>query len=227
MEKVEGINPVVEALLAGRKIHKILLARESRVISKLASERAVPVVKVRRKELDRISSRHQGVVAYCEKRRYVSLSKVDGKFFIILDELEDPQNLGSILRTADGAGVDFVIIPRRRGVGLTPAVAKVSAGAIEWVPVVKTNIGKAIDILKRKGVKIVGTSPDAPTPYFDSDLRGKVGIVIGSERKGIRKMVEKKCDELVNVPMKGRISCLNAAVVASILMYEKVRQESL
>ncbi len=239
MERIEGINPVLEALRAGRAIHKILLAREAegahamREILALARRRGVPVHAVSRDALDRNTDtqKHQGIVAICTEIGYLelddALARVRGSpFLVILDGIEDPRNLGAVMRSAEGAGVHAVIIPEKHSVGLTPAVAKASAGAVEYVPLVKvTNIANETLRLKRMGIKVVGADANAPLNHFDADLRGPIAFVIGGESSGIRRLVRERCDFLVKIPMLGHISCLNASVVAALLMYEKVRQE--
>ncbi len=235
---------MLEALIAKREIHKIFVAsgidenEVTRHIFALAREQKVPVVRVDKKYLNTLTSiRHQGVVALCAEHGYDYMDLADilrtlkesGKapFLLILDELEDPHNLGAILRSADGAGVDGIIIPKRHSAGLTPAVAKVSAGAIEYVQVARVvNIATAIRRLKDEGIRIIGASEDAKKVYFKVDMRGAVALVIGGEGSGIRRLVKESCDELVRIPMSGHISCLNASVAASLLIYEKLRQDS-
>lgn len=239
MALIEGRNPVLEALLASYPIHKILIARgieqneTVRRILETAGRKGLPVREVNRRELDRMTAaKHQGVIAVCEERKYSSLREIisraqergESPFILILDEIDSPQNLGAILRTADAAGVHGVVIPERRSAGLTPAVAKVSAGAIEHVPVARANISAVIDEAKRSGIRIFGADSEAKGYLYDADLRGAVAFVIGSEAHGMRRLVKEKCDMLVRIPMKGHISCLNASVAAAVMMYEKVRQ---
>lgn len=241
-EKIEGKHPVLEALRASRQIKSILIAQESLQdeaiceIVKLAGEGGVPLRRAARRRLDRISSTkaHQGVIAFAPARGDSSLESVmrsavqknEPLFIILLDGIEDPQNLGAVLRTADAAGVHGVVIPRKKAAGITPAVAKVSAGASERVPVVTSNIAAAVDYLKKSGARVIGASMEASSVYYKVNLRGPVAFVIGGESSGIGRLVKEKCDLLVKIPMKGKIPCLNAAVTASLLMYEKVRQES-
>ncbi len=238
MERIEGVNPVLEALRAGRRCNKILLARGAersealRQILTMARERGVPVQTVSKEALDRVAmTKHQGIAALCAERSYQELDGVlsgikGSPFLVVLDGMEDPRNLGAILRSADGAGVHAVIIPEKHSVGLTAAVAKASAGAIEHVPVVRvTNTAAEIVRLKRMGIRVVGADADASLSLFDAELRGAIAFVIGGESQGIRRLVKERCDLLVKVPMLGRITCLNASVVAALLMYEKVRQE--
>ncbi|MBE0517351.1 MAG: 23S rRNA (guanosine(2251)-2'-O)-methyltransferase RlmB [Methanophagales archaeon] len=243
MDRVGGRNTVLEALIAKRKIYKIFVASGidendvTRRIFSLAREQKVPVIRVDKKYLNTLTStRHQGVVALCAEHGYgytdieeiLRKLKEGGKapFLLILDELEDPHNLGAILRSADGAGVDGIIIPKRHSAGLTPVVAKVSAGAIEYVQVARVvNIATAIHRLKDDGIRIIGASEDAKNVYFEVDMRGAVALVIGGEGRGIRRLVKEKCDLLVRIPMRGHISCLNASVATSLLIYEKLRQD--
>jgi 23S rRNA (guanosine2251-2'-O)-methyltransferase len=240
MALIEGRNPVLEALLASYPIRRILIARgierneTVRQILEIAGKKGLPVQEVNRRELDRMTAaKHQGVIAVCEERKYSSLEEIinraqergESPFILILDEIDSPQNLGAILRTADAAGVHGVVIPERHSVGLTPAVAKVSTGAIEHVPVARANISAAMDEAKRSGIRVFGADSEAKDSLYDADLRGAVAFVIGSEAQGMRRLVKEKCDVLVRIPMKGHISCLNASVAAAIMMYEKVRQE--
>ncbi len=238
MERIEGINPVLEALRAGRKCSKILVAHgleksaSLRQILALARERRVPVHAVSRSVLDRSAlTKYQGIVAMCMELVYQELDDVLAKikgppFLVILDGIEDPRNLGAILRSADGVGAHAVIIPEKHSTGLTAAVAKASAGAVEYVPVVKvTNIAAEIPRLKKIGIRVAGADADAKLSLFDAELRGPIAFVVGGESQGIRRLVKERCDFLVRIPMLGRISCLNASVVAALLMYEKLRQE--
>jgi len=240
MALIEGRNPVLEALLASYPIRRILIARgierneTVRQILEIAGKKRLSVQEVNRRELDRMTAaKHQGVIAVCEERKYSSLEEIinraqekgESPFILILDEIDSPQNLGAILRTADAAGVHGVVIPERHSVGLTPAVAKVSAGAIEHIPVARANISAAMDEAKRSGIRVFGADSEAKDSLYDADLRGAVAFVIGSEAQGMRRLVKEKCDVLVRIPMKGHISCLNASVAAAIMMYEKVRQE--
>ena len=178
------------------------------------------------------TSGHQGVLAKVASRDYVSVEDIlkvardsgEAPFIIILNELTDPQNLGSILRTAEGLGVHGIIIPKHRACGITPTVAKISSGAVEYVRVARvTNIARTIDELKKEGLWIIGADMDGKN-YFEVDLTGPVALVIGGEDKGLGKLVKKKCDILVKIPLRGRITSLNAAIAASILGYDILRQ---
>lgn len=241
-ELIIGKNPVLEALKSGRDMNKILIAEgaqkgQTGQIIQLAKENGVIVQSVPRKKLDQLSSEgsHQGVAAYVAAYQYAELDDLfqlakdreQDPFFILLDEIEDPHNLGSILRTADAAGAHGVIIPKRRAVGLTATVAKASTGAIEYVPVVRvTNMTRTIEELKEKGVWIVGTDASAKTDYRNMDATMPLGLVIGSEGKGMSRLVRETCDFLVSLPMAGKVTSLNASVASSLLMYEVFRKRN-
>ncbi len=238
--QIEGRNPVLEAFRSGRTVEKILIARTSRegsileIIQK-AKERGVVVQEVDRRRLDELSmtnGAHQGVIAFVTPYSYVEVedilkqasAKNEPPFIIILDEITDPHNLGSIIRTAECCGAHGIIIPKRRAVGLTPAAIKASAGAIEFMSVAKvTNISDTIDKLKDHGIWVVGADMEGDL-YTSKDLTGPIALVIGSEGKGLGRLVKQKCDFLIRIPLKGRISSLNASVAAGVLMYETARQ---
>lgn len=237
---IEGRNPVIEALKAGREIEKILVAEGAtegsvKKILAMANEQNIIVQKVVRAKLDQISTadRHQGVVAYVAAYEYADLDDVlnrveergEKPFIILCDEITDPHNLGSIIRTADAVGAHCVVIPKRRAVGLTAVVAKTSAGALEYVPVCKvTNLNQTIEMLKKRGLWIAAAEMDGTVEYFKADLKGSIALVVGSEGQGISRLTKEHCDFLVRIPMKGSVSSLNASVAASILMYEVFRQ---
>jgi len=240
---IEGRNPVMEALKAGREIEKILVAKGAnqgsinKVVGK-AKDKKIVVQYVERNKLDSMSETgsHQGVIAIASAHSYKTIDDIlqlakdknEDPFIIILDEIEDPHNLGAILRTAECAGAHGVIIPKRRAVGLTSIVAKTSAGAIEYIPVAKvSNIAQTIDILKEKGIWVFGADMSGENNYFDKDLKGPIALVIGSEGKGIGRLIKEKCDFLVKIPMMGRVDSLNASVAASVLIYEVLRQRGL
>jgi len=238
---IEGRNPVLEALRSGRTINKILVSKGEREgsikqIIALAREKGIVVQEVDRFKLDSMSATrgaHQGVIALAAAKDYVETddilaiaeSKGESAFIIILDEITDPHNLGSILRTANVVGAHGVVIPKRRAIGLTPTVSKASAGAVEYVPVARvTNIAQTIEYLKTKNIWVVGTDASGGKSFFESDLKGPVALVIGSEGEGMGKLVKEKCDFIVNIPMKGQIASLNAAVAGAIVMYEILKQ---
>lgn len=234
-----GKNPVMEALRSERDINKILIAESSQrgqmqQLIQLAKEANVIVQFVPKKKIDQISDEnHQGVLAYVAAYQYAEMDdlfaaaekKNETPFFLLLDEIEDPHNLGSIMRTADAVGAHGIIIPKRRAVGLTATVAKASTGAIEHIPVVRvTNMARTIDELKEKGIWIAGTDASGKQDYRQFDGTLPLGLVIGSEGKGMGRLVRDKCDFLVNLPMAGKVTSLNASVAAAILMYEVYRR---
>lgn len=240
-EVIIGKNPVLEALRSGRTIHKVLLSEAAnkkveQEIMKQAKKKQTIVQKVPRKKIDQIADGiHQGVLAYVSAYSYQSvgdiLNKAEEKqelpFIMILDELEDPHNLGAILRTADAAGAHGIIIPKRRSALLTQTVAKASAGAIEHMPVARvTNISRTIDELKERHVWIVGTDETGEKDYRTLDGKTAVALVIGNEGTGMTRLVKEKCDWLIQLPMQGAIPSLNASVAASLLMYEVYRKRN-
>jgi len=242
LEKLEGRNPVLEALKSGRSINRIFIAKGEREgsinqIIALARQKHIIIQEIERAKLDSMSQTfaHQGVIALTAAKDYVDVDDIlkaaedSGRppFIIILDEITDANNFGSILRTANAAGVHGIIIPKRRAIGLTAAVSKASAGAIEYVPVARvTNIVQTIEYLKKQNIWIVGTDSSGDAAYFDRDLTGPVALVIGSEGEGMGRLVRESCDFVVNIPMMGQITSLNAAVAGAIVTYEIVRQRS-
>ena len=234
-----GRNPVAEALRSGRPIEKLFIARglRGRVIAELrqlAGRNGVPVEEVPRVKLDALAGtpKHQGVVAQAGEVGYGELEQVfqraaerqEPPFVAVLDGIEDPRNLGAILRSAEAAGVHGVVIPKRRAAGLTATAIKAAAGAQVHLPVVRvTNIAVLLDELKQEGLWVVGADPEAGQTYFQAGLRGPVAVVIGGE-SGMRRLVRERCDILVRVPMYGRVSSLNASVAAALLFYEIRRQ---
>lgn len=242
-DTIEGRNPVIEALKSGRPINKILLAgdigRHTAVaqILNLSQARGIPVEYVTRRVIDESSttSAHQGVIAYAAAKEYISLEDLltisrernEPPLYCILDGIEDPQNLGAILRTAEASSIHGVIIRSRRAVGLTAAVAKASAGAIEYVPVARvSNISQTMVTLKRNGVWVVGIDPAGKIDYSQVDFMLPTAIVIGSEGKGLSDLVKKTCDFLAAIPMLGKITSLNASIAAALVMYEALKQRS-
>ena len=240
MDKIEGRNPVMEALKSGREIDKILVAKGTRggflteILAK-AKDKGITIQYVDRQKINEMSgsNAHQGIIAFVAAYKYahfgdiIEIARNKGKdpFILILDRIMDPHNLGSIIRTADAVGVDGVIIPKRRSASLTAAVAKSSAGAIEYVPVARvSNIAQTIDRIKEKGIWVAGAHMDSAKEHYNTDLKGPLALVIGSEGKGISRLIKEKCDFLVKLPMIGEISSLNASVAAAVLMYEVFRQ---
>lgn len=236
---IEGRNPIIEALRSGREIDKILVARGDRngsivkIISD-AKKKGIVIQEVDRAKLDSMSQtkNHQGVVAYVATAEYVTVDDIldlakekgEAPFIVIADEITDPHNLGSVLRTANAAGVHGIIIPKRRSAGLNSVVAKTSAGAVEFTPVAKvSNIAATIDKLKKENVWIVGADMDGDRTIYTHDFSGGVAIVVGSEGNGISRIVKEKCDFLVRIPLLGEITSLNASVAGALMMYEVVR----
>lgn len=239
MSDVIGRQPVLEALRSKQEINKLLVAKGQkqgsiREILALAKERNVIVQEVDRSVLDKISenSNHQGVIAQIAEIRYWELGELLAKsrsenwapFLLLLDGIQDPHNLGSILRSAEALGADGVVIPKRRAVGITSTVMTSSAGAANYVPVCRVvNIASTIDTLKKSGYWIVGADM-AGAPCYTQDLTGPIALVIGSEGSGLSRLVREKCDFLSSIPMRGEINSLNAGVAAALLMFEVVRQ---
>ena len=234
-----GRNPVTEALKSGRDIDKILIlkgAAEGSVskITALAKERGIPLVRTEKQALDRLSHglNHQGVAAYVSAYSYKTIDDIIEKarqqseepLIVILANLEDPHNLGAIMRTAECAGAHGVIIPKRNACGLTETVAKTSAGAIEYVPCVRvSNIVRTIEDLKSRGFWIAACDMGG-AEYYNTDLTGKLAVVIGSEGEGISRLVKENCDFTVSMPMVGKITSLNASNAAAVLLYEIRKQ---
>lgn len=209
-----------------------------RSIIDLAHQRGIPVIYLEKESLDRITKRgqHQGVIAILKETHYANLKEIlnrtkqesEKALLLILDGIQDPQNLGSLIRTGLGCGAHGIIIPKDRAVGITPAVAKVSAGAVSHMSVARvTNIATTIDDLKKEGIWIYGASAEAKDRIFDLDLTMDLAIVIGAEGKGIRPLVKRKCDRLFSIPMKGPVSSFNAAVSGGMILYEVLRQRIL
>lgn len=238
--QLEGRNALQEALKSGRTVDKVFIAagETDRGLQRLAAEAkeaGAVVVPVDRRKLDAMSftRAHQGVIALVAAHVYYSIDDIleeaashgEAPLIVICDELSDPHNLGAILRSAECAGAHGVIIPKRRSVGLTATVAKASAGAIEYMKVARvTNINNAIAELKEKGVWIFGTAAEGSIPMYQANLTVPAAIVIGNEGDGMSQLVRKNCDVMLNIPMKGHISSLNASAAASILLYEALRQ---
>ena len=241
MDIIVGRNPVIEALRAGRRINRILIENNVEKhgsigqILQLAKNSHIEVEYTDRHSLARYSSTgsDQGVIAFAEAKGYlhlgdlleVSSKKGEAPFYLVLDGIEDPHNLGAILRTADATGVHGVIIRERRAVGITPTVIKASAGAVEYVPVAHVNnISQAIITLKKNNIWVIGVDMNGKVDYTAVDFRLPTSIVIGSEGKGLTDLVVKRCDMIVSIPMKGKISSLNASVAAALVMYEAFQQ---
>ena len=238
---IAGRNPVSEAIRSGRPIDKILVARGEKTgavvgILAKAREKQIPVKEADRVKLDFLSGSapHQGIIALAAAKEYSTVEDIlayaaekgEPPFLIVLDELEDPHNLGAIIRTAECVGAHGVIIPKRRSVGLSYTVGKASAGAVEYMRVARvTNIANLLDDLKKQGVWIYGADMNG-TDYTQCDMSGACALVIGNEGKGMARLVREKCDVIVSLPMKGHINSLNASVAAGILMYHALKSRS-
>jgi len=239
-QMILGRNPVIEALKAGRLIEKILVqygVKGSAIerIRHLAKQHNVPCVEASKQKFRELESDEitQGVVALVGTQQYVEVQDLlvvagrrgEAPFLLVLDEIEDPQNLGALIRTAECAGVHGVVVPKYHAASISPGVARASAGAIEYMHVAKvTNIAVCLDRLKEKGIWVVGAAIDGDRLFTDIDYTMPVALVIGSEGKGIRKLVREKCDFLVKIQLYGRIASLNASVAGALLMYEVVRK---
>jgi len=239
-EMIAGKHPVLEALRSGREINKIWIADGAQKtltqpIVAEAKKSGIIVQFVDKRKLDSLAPgvTHQGVVAQAAAFAYVDVEEIlerakqrdEIPFILLLDEIEDPHNLGSILRTAECTGVHGVIIPKRRAAGLTATVLKTSAGAAEHVPVARvTNLAQTIDKLKEAGVWVAGTDVSASQDVYKMKFDMPLVVVIGNESKGMGRLIKEKCDFLVKLPMLGQLNSLNASVAAGVLMYEVVRQ---
>ena len=239
-DQIEGRNSVLELLESGKDINKIFVTRGEKhgsinKILAIAKEKRIIVVEKDKKQMDEMAQEenYQGVIAIVPPFEYVEIEdilnvakeKQEDPFVLILDGIEDPHNLGSIIRTAETAGVHGIIIPKRRAASVNSTVNKTSAGAVEHMKIARvTNISDAIEELKQAGLWICGTDISAEKYYYNQDLTGSIGIVIGNEGKGISEKVKKNCDFNVKIPMKGKITSLNASVSTGIIVYEAVKQ---
>jgi len=241
MAYIYGLNPVLEALKANRRpIEEIILAEGNRParlteLLNFARQKKVLVTYHKRSYLDSLvnGTNHQGVIAIARSASYTDLEDVlanTGKnpLFVLLDNVEDPHNLGAIIRTSECAGANAVIIPAHHSVGLTETVVKSSAGATEYLPVVQvTNLVHTIDELKSKNIWVVGLEANTSTNYTNWDFKTPTAIVLGSEGKGIRRLVKEHCDSLISIPLLGKVTSLNVSVAAAVILYEAVRQRQL
>ena len=236
---IEGRNSVMEALRSGRTIDKLLVQKGDKhgsiiKILKMAKENGIAVSYVEKVKLDSMSSTkaHQGIIAYVAAKEYVSLKDIvniakekgESPFVVICDEIADPHNLGSIIRTANAAGAHGVVISKHNAVGLNATVSKTSAGAVEFTPVAKvSSIANAVESLKKDNIWVVGADMDGSETIYEHDFSGGCAIVIGNEGKGVSHLVKERCDFIVNIPMYGKISSLNASVAGALMIYEVVR----
>ena len=238
---IEGRNAVIEAYRAGRPIDKLFILDGCQdgpilTIKREAKAKQTPVKFVTKERLDQLSEtgKHQGVIAYAAAYEYATVEEIldnarqkgEAPFLFLLDNIEDPHNLGAIIRTANLAGAHGVIVPKNRAAGLTAVVAKTSAGALNFTPVARvTNLAKTIEELKKEGIWFVCADMNGQRMY-DLDLKGPIGLVIGNEGEGVSRLVRENCDFTATIPMKGDIDSLNASVAAGLLAYEIVRQRS-
>lgn len=237
-DMITGRNAVLEALKSDREIEKLIVAKGAegsiRKITGMAKDKKIPIQYREKAALDRIAGRnsHQGVIAQVSEYTYCTLDDIlrraeergEDPFIMILDGLEDPHNLGAVMRTAECCGAHGIVIPKRRSAGITETVAKASAGAVEYMLCARvSNIGQAVDQLKERGMWVAACDMGGKA-YTEQDLTGSLAVVIGSEGTGISRLVREKCDFVVSIPMKGKITSLNASNAAAILMYEVVRQ---
>jgi len=242
-EIIYGINPVIEALKAERlTLNKILIAEGKdspalRALQQLAREKGIPVHRYPRELLNKEtgSEHHQGVLAYQAGTAYASWEDLEHRInqasgfsvILILDSIEDPQNLGSLIRTGEACGIQGIIIPKDRAVGLTPTVVKTSAGAAAHLPIVRvTNLAQAIEDLKKRGFWIVGAESHGAKNLYEMKFDMNVALLIGSEGKGIRPLLFKKCDFTLSIPMRGKIPSLNTAIAGAVVLYEILRQQT-
>jgi 23S rRNA (guanosine2251-2'-O)-methyltransferase len=235
LDKIGRINPLLEALKSSPlRVTKIFIQKDTernRVaeVIGLARSRSVPVVWVPKGRLDQMDKHHQGVVALSSPKAFASVESIlsgsETPFLLLLDGVEDPQNLGAIIRTAEGAGVDGLILPERRSAGLSDVVSSVSAGALEHIKIARVkNLARLMDSLKEKGLWFVGAEGGGGNYWFDFDYTVPLGLVLGSEGKGLRPLVKKKCDKILSIPLLGEVASLNVASAGAIFMYEVVRQ---
>jgi len=235
MEKINRLNPLREVIQSSpRRVSKIFIQKEKfqRKVSEiihLARAKNIPVVFVPKRKLDSLSAEHQGAVALLSPKEFSSLDDIMAEaglpFLVLLDGIEDPQNLGAIIRTAEGAGVDGIVIPERRSVGLTQTVSKVSAGALEHMNIARVkNLAITMNDLKKRGVWLIGAEGGRKEYWYEFDYNLPLGLVFGSEGKGLRPLIRKKCDKILSIPLMGRLNSLNVAAAASIFIFEVIRQ---
>ncbi len=237
MVKLGRVNAVREVFRADyRRVSRVLLLEsgsgpKQRELADLARAYHIPLHTASRKQLDRMCPGHQGVVAFVSPKGFTTMEQIlqqaDVPFLLILDGVEDPQNLGALIRTAEGAGVDGVILPERRAAGLTPAVSAASAGAVEHMSLARVkNLARAMDFLKKAGLWLVGAEGGGDRMWYDFDYSGPVGLVFGSEGKGLRPLIRRSCDAVLSLPLSGAMTSLNVSAAGAVFMYEVVRQRN-
>lgn len=236
MDRITRINPLIEVLKSSpRRVNKIILQKEEGhrplgTIVGLAKDAHIPYLFLPRQVMDKMAPHHQGVIAMLAPKEFATLEEIlksagEKPFLVLLDEIEDPQNLGAILRSAECAGVDGVVLPERRSAGLTETVLEVSAGALEHLKVARvSNLVQAMERLKQKGIWIVGAEGEADGSFWEFDYDQPIAIVLGSEGKGLRPLVRRTCDKVLSIPMHGKVNSLNVASAASVFLFEVVRQ---
>lgn len=235
MNKIIRLNSLLESLkTTPSRVNKVFIQKDSKKkkideIIHAAKAKHIPFHFVPREKLDRLDRSHQGAVAFVSPKGFSSveeiLSSAKVPLVVLLDGIEDPQNLGAIIRTAEGAGVDGIILPERRSAGITEAVASVSAGALEYLKVARViNLARTMEDLKHRGLWLVGAEAGQDEYWYDFDYSVPVGLVLGSERKGLRPLIRKNCDKILSVPLLGRITSLNVSAAAAIFLFEVIRQ---
>lgn len=235
MNKIIRLNSLIEALTSSPpRVNKVFIQKDSKKkkiaeVIQLAKVRHIPFHFVPREKLDRLDRNHQGAVAFVSPKGFSSaeeiLSSAKVPLVVLLDGIEDPQNLGAIIRTAEGAGADGIILPERRSAGITEAVASVSAGALEYLKVARVkNLARTMEDLKRRGIWLVGAEGGQDEYWYEFDYCVPVGLVLGSEGKGLRPLTKRNCDKILSIPLLGRITSLNVAAAAAIFLFEVIRQ---
>ncbi len=235
MEKVSRLNPLLEILRSSSgRLQKVLIQKEKgpgkiAEVIRLARSNDIPYIFVPKYKLDLLAPGHQGVVAFLLAKEFSSLEEIlagaKNPFLVLLDEIEDPQNLGAIIRSAEGAGADGIILPERRSASLTEATLSVSAGATEHLKIARVkNLSQTMDDLKKQGLWLVGAEGGSRELWYDFDYTVPIGIVLGSEGKGLHRLVREKCDKVLSIPLFGRLNSLNVAAAAAVFFFEVVRQ---
>lgn len=235
MDRIGRLNPLTEVLKSSpNRVHKIFVQKGKKQkkideIIQLAKAKHIPFLFVPKQRLDSLDRNHQGALALISPKEYSSLEDILAlakvPFLVLLDGIEDPQNLGAIIRTAEGAGVNGIILPERRSVGLSEAVSLVSSGALEYLKVARVkNLARVMNDLKSRGIWLVGAEGGHKGSWYEFDYKLPVGVVLGSEAKGLRPLIRDKCDKILSIPLLGSISSLNVSAAASIFLYEVVRQ---
>jgi 23S rRNA (guanosine2251-2'-O)-methyltransferase len=238
LKKISRLNTLIEALKPSpSRVSKIFILKNAKnkkiaEIIQLARARQVPFLFVPKDKLERLDRGHQGAVAYVSPKEFFSLEEIlslsDVPLLVLLDGIEDPQNLGAIIRIAEGAGVDGVILPERRSAGLTETVASVSVGALEYIKVARVkNLARTMDELRRRDIWLVGAEGGQSESWYEFDYSLPVGLVFGSEGKGLRPLIKRKCDKILSIPLFGQITSLNVSAAAAVFLFEVIRQRNI